>query len=415
MVLKNCSIIDCNREFQGDIRITDTHIAKIERELVPQKSEKVIDIQGKLVIPGAIDLGFHINNIASKKVESFEEAIGSTFAGGITTVLIQPSDDQKIDNESTSSFVHLKARSSGFSNVLVAGNATTDGNLNDIAIMFQSGISAVSIDSLEDSNLLRRALEYTKMEQEPLLVSPKNSALESAGVIHDGEISATLGLPGLPGFSESSEVAKVAEMANALEASVLLNYISSKRSLEILQELKPKGKIHACVPLVNLFMSDEACRSFNTINKTFPPLRGKEDMQALIEAIKSRVVDVICSNHFSRSYVSKDVPFEEASFGLAVSAIYLPLLYTHLIATKVLSWSDVLYATSKAPASIFGLTKGEIQEGFDADLVVFDPDKTQAVSLDLFHSKSIGNVCQFAEEIQGSVERVFIGGKEVLG
>lgn len=415
MLLKNCILIDYSKEVKGDVRIKDGKISLVADSIDPKDGEKTIDLEGKkYLLPGAIDLNFHINNVASKKVEAFDEAVKSAYKGGITTILLHPDCEPNINNESHASFVHLKAKSEGFLNILTLGDSVTEEKLNDVAVMLNSGVKTVSIDSSKDSNLLRRALEYTKTNSSPLVVNPKNEALESAGVIHDGEVSAQLGLPGLPSFSESSEIAKVGEIAIALDSSILINYVSSKSSVDVIARLKEKGSIHSAVPLNNLFMCDDACGSFNTIPKTFPPLRSSEDRESLIDGIKNNVIDVISSNHIAKSYVSKDVPFEEASFGLANSGIFFSLINTFLVKTEKLSWMDITQVTSKNPADILGLNKGSIEEGKDADLVIFNPATEFTVSNENFDSQIIGNISNFGEKLTGRVESVILGGEEVL-
>ncbi len=414
MLIKNGTLIDYNTEKKADVRIENGKITEISENLKELPREKVIDAENRFVLPGLIDINFHINAVASKKDESFDEAVKSARKGGITTLLLSPDCTPNINDEVASSFVLSKAQLEGFDNILISGNGTKEGHLNNISTLFKSGVTAITIDSEISSNMIRRVLEYTKTRKAPLIVNPKNGSLESSGVIHDGEVSSKMGLPSLPAFAESSEIAKISAIAKSLQSSVIFNYVTSKESIEVVKFAKESGFVYSAVPLANLLLTDENCKSFNSVYKTFPPLRTESDKKALINALKEKTIDVVSSNHRGVSNTGKDMPFELAKDGIAVSAIYLPLMYSKLVGNSLLDMHEMLYASSKRPAELLGLNKGAIEVGLDGDIIIFDPNGAIDADKKLFHSKAIGNITNYKESLKGSVEKVIVSGEEVL-
>lgn len=413
MLIKNGIVADYAKEESLDVRIEGDTIVEVASNLEPVEGEKTIDANGCYLFPGAIDLNFHISDVASKKNESFEEAIKGSYKGGITTVLISPDCKPAIDDEFASSFILSKAQLEGFKNVLILGNGIKKGSLNNVERLFRSGVAAVSVDSDISSNLLQRVFQYTKEKKVPLFLSPKNDSLEESGVIHDGEVSALSGLPSLPCFSESSEIAKAVQISKGIDSALFVSYISSKRSVELINNCKDIT-LSFSVPLANLLLTDEDCSGFNTINKIFPPLRAKEDRDALLEVLKNEVLGTISSNHIARSYTEKDVPFELAKDGLATSAIFLQAIYSKLIKEKKATLQQVLKLISKNPADILNLNKGEISRGYDADIVIFNPNKMTKADGNQFESQDIGNILLYQDDLDGAIERVFVMGEEVI-
>lgn len=412
MLLKNAHLIDALTDDVLDVQITGTKISKIAKNISAKTGEKTLDLKGKILTPGATDLQFFLNSIASKKIESLEEAVQGARRGGATSLAITCLEP--ITSESMSSFLSLKLQQNKSENVFIIAEGVNGDALNDVAIMLNADVCTIRADSCINSNLLRRLLEYVKAKDLVLFCTPKSLDLDSHGVMHDGLVSSRLGLPPIASFSESSEIAKLISLALGLDSKVFFPCVSSELSVQILSKLGKKNQIFSSVGLNNLLMSDDFCENFNTNYKTLPPLRAKSDQSALINALKSGVIDSICSNHQPRSYVSKDMPFENASFGLANNAIFLPLIYTHLIQKNIFSWQEISKFISYNPALMLGLNKGLAKEGMDADLVVFDTNKTNTINKELFASAQIGNIALFNEKIQGEVEAVFVNGKQVI-
>ncbi|MCV6607552.1 MAG: amidohydrolase family protein [Campylobacterales bacterium] len=414
MLIKSGTVVDFQTEEVLDVRIVGNKIEEIGKELFPKQEEKIIDASGCYVLPGLIDLNFHIDDVASKKNEAFEKSIKDAYRGGITTVLIAPDCQPNIDDEFAASFILSKSKLENFQNILICANGTKDGSLNNVSTLFKSGVKAVSVKSDINSNLLRRMFQYTKTQTAPLFISPTNSSLEESGVIHDGEVSALMGLPSLPSFAESSEVGKILEVGKGIDSSLFIEYVTSKETIDLLKRSDNKDNITAGTPAINLFLCDKACDKFNTLYKTFPPLRSEKDKDGLIDGIKEGIINIISSNHHGIKHTEKDKPFELAENGVAVSAIYLQLLFTKLVEENLLSLKEITKVTSKNPADLLGLNKGRIQVGYDADLVILNPKGNTKADLQQFLSTSVGNIAMFEENLKSKVNQVFVMGEEVL-
>lgn len=403
MIYKNAIVIDANKHQKLNVEVRGEKITSLNSF---NEEEESIDLEGKLLIPAAVDIGFNLEDLSSKNSESFDEAIMSARSGGIGALFLYVQNPQIASHNA--SFVSLMAKEHSFNKIFTLAEAITDDTLNNISIMFSKNIKTIRTSSDISSNLLMRSLQYTKFHDCPLIVQAQNKSLDSAGLMHDGLVSSKLGLPSLRPLSESSEIARVAQIACELNSSVVFNFVSSKASVDVLKNYKDRNQIYSSVALCNLFLDDSSCEDFNTINKTFPPLRSSQDKESLIEAIKDGTIDCIASNHQARNYVSKNCPFEDASFGLANSAIFYSLLYTHVIKNNKLSWQEVLRATSLNPARIMSLNTGEIEVGKDADLVVFDENQNFLNTKDSFFSKSVGNIANYNETIYGKVLKTII-------
>jgi dihydroorotase len=211
------------------------------------------------------------------------------------------------------------------------------------------------------------------MKQVIFMAECYDDDLDDNGVMNEGKVAFKLGLPGISKVSETSEVAKLCEIAVYYDTAALFHTLSSKRSVELVSEAKKSVVVYAEVSIHHLLKNDASCDGFNTYAKIKPPLRDENERQKLVEELKNGNIDILTSAHSPRSILYKDVAFEAAAYGIHAICDYLPLSFTHLVDTKLIDMKRLIDLTSKTPAKILGLkTKGEIKEGFDADLVIFD-------------------------------------------
>jgi dihydroorotase len=225
----------------------------------------------------------------------------------------------------------------------------------------------------------------------------------------DGLISSKLGLPSIIQLSQSSEVAKICEMSSYFNVETIFELISTKRAIKILKRAKKYNKfIKVEVGVSHLILSDKDCDEFNSLAKIYPPLEDSSTRKKLIKSLKNGLIDVITSAHNAQTLNSKDMPFDIASFGIDLSEYYLPLIYTNLVQKHKIPFKDIAKLISYNPAQILNLkNEGLINEGYSADLVIFNPNATTRVK---------DNISSFYQNqlLNGRVEKTFVNG-EIFG
>jgi dihydroorotase len=251
--------------------------------------------------------------------------------------------------------------------------------LNNIATLLNNGASAIWATSSVNANILKRGFQYARMKKAPIFCRCDEPNLNDNGVMHEGEVSARLGLPGISKFSETSEVAKIAELSLMNNTKIIFQTLSTKRSLEILKEIKKINKnIYTEVSIHHLCKNDESCDGFNTYAKILPPLRDEEERQALLSELQN--IDALTSAHSPSSVVNKDVAFENAAFGVGCIDEYLPLCYTCLVKSEIISMTKLEELCSLNPALILGEENiGKIEVGYKADMVLFDENISRVI------------------------------------
>ncbi len=237
-------------------------------------------------------------------------------------------------------------------NLFIAVEGIHENKLSDISILKQKGASAIYINSDEDMNLIKRVFEYGEFLNIPIFINPNNKSL-STGVCNDSQIAYAHGLNGIPNYAESLEVAKILELAKNFNVKTIFQNITTKNSIEILKN-KPKN-IFVDVCIDNLYFTDENIKGFNTLFKTFPPLRSAEDRKALLKACEKGTVDFISSNHIAA--INKDLSFEEADYGISKLDIFSELAYSLPLNPKT-----VTKLISTNPAKLFNIKIDEYIE-----------------------------------------------------
>ena len=307
-----------------------------------------------------------------KNSESVKRIANAAKNGGVEAVLMIPTIKPITDKLHLT--YNLKRATESDFNLFVAIEGISEGKLTEISILKEKGASAIYINSDEDMNLIKRVFEYSEFLNIPIFVNCNNSSL-SAGVMNDSEIAYKLGVSGIPNYAESSEVAKIFELAHHFNAKVVFQSITTKESIEILKNKNENIFVDVCID--NLFFNDEALNDFNTLYKTFPPLRSEDDRVALLKGCEEGVIDFISSNHIASN--NKDVALETADFGISKLDIFLPLAYSlPLPAEKI---EELI---SLNPAKLFNY---EIEEEVELEKGVFQVD------LEEFESK--GKNCPY--------------------
>ncbi len=388
MLIKNAHIVNHDFSFVGDVKIVDDKIEKFGQDL---EDKEVVDLDGLYLLPGLIDLNVRTydDKMDKEHLLSLEK---EALEGGVTYAALMPDLQPPIDNE-----VILELFDNGI--VVPFIRACKEKGLSEISILLKKGGQGIVTDSDVNSYLLARIFEYAKMHQKMLHVRPHNRSLREVGVMHDGEVAFHLGLGGIDPLEETSEVAKVIEYAKRYQVGVVFKGLSTQRALDLVARCRCS---YSEVSIHHLLFNDEACLGFNTYAKIMPPLRNEEERKALVDSLRSGKINILTSLHSPKSIVNKEVSFDEAAEGIDAIGYYLPLLYTKLVKSAIIDFQKVVELSSTNPAAVLDLKKGKVEEGYDADFVIFDPNGV---------TKTPSNTPYGGEMLHGAVKGVIKGGQ----
>ncbi len=379
MIYKNVTAIDPDGKRLVDIEIEEGKIKRVGR------FEEGEDLGRAWVLPALIDLGVSLldDRLSRTNLKTLCEAAKR---GGVGAVLLRPDCKPNLSDEIHLEFIKTQDLAI---EVYPALMATKEEGLSEIATLSRYA-RAIYLYSDTNSYLLARIFEYAKMLQTPLFVNVRNSILKSVGVMNEGEVSFKLGLGGISKLEEYSEVAKIIEFSEFYGVPVVFGALSTARSLDLIAQ---SSRCYAQVSLHHLLKNESACEGYNTLAKIDPPLREEEEREKMLEALQSGKIDFLTSLHSPKSYTQKDLSFDDAAFGIDSIATYLPLAYTKLVKSGIISLEELLELTSANPAAKIGLKHGFIKCGYEARLMKFDPEAV---------SKGVG--LYEGEEIYGKIE-----------
>ncbi len=420
LLIKNAIIVNADKisHQKADILIDKGKIIEIGTALT-KKVAKQIDASGKYVAPGFIDMHVHLREPGREDKETIETGMQAAAKGGFTTIMCMPNTDPVIDNCMIVEAILKEAARVGTINVIPVGAITKGQRNEELTDMFElkeAGCLALSDDgsSVLNSKLMRLALEYSRMTGLLIINHCQDTALSGDGVMNEGKNSTVLGLKGDPGISETVIIARDIEIAHYLNAKIHIAHISLRRSVDLVRAAKKQGiQITAEVCPHHFTLTDDELKSFNTNLKVNPPLRTSADVAALKKALKDSTIDCIVTDHAPHTPEDKEVDFDHAPFGMIGLETALGLAVTELIEANVLSWPQLIEKMSLNPAKVLGLAnKGKIEEGYDGDIVIIDPEKEWVVDAKAFLSKS-KNSPFIGRIMRGLVETTICGGKIV--
>lgn len=420
LLIKNAKIVNADKisSLTNDILLEKGKIVKISSSISDAKAD-IIDIKGKLAFPGLIDMHVHLREPGREDKETIETGSMAAAKGGFTTVMCMPNTSPVIDNAMIAEGIVKEAKRVGLINVIPVG-AITRGLLGqDLTDMFelkQAGCLALSDDGrcVGNAQLLRFAMEYSNMAGLLLIEHCQEALLTGKGVMNEGFNSTLLGMAGDPGVAETVIVSRNIELAHYLDKKIHLAHLSLGRSVELVRRAKKEGiKITAEVCPHHFSLTDEATKSFDPDTKVCPPLRTQEDVDALKKGLKDGTIDCIVTDHAPHTLEDKEVGFDFAPSGIIGLETSVGLVVTELVDKGILSFSQMAEKMSTAPAKIIGLkSKGVVQEGYDADITIIDPDKEWTLNKEDIVSKS-RNTPFIGRKFKGAVSVTVFGGKVV--
>jgi len=395
LLLKGGRVIDPESGIDEilDIYIEGDRIKRIGKNL--KIRAKVINLRGKVVGPGLIDLHTHLREPGREDEETISSGTLAGAKGGYTSLCSMPNTEPPCDSVSGVKFITTTAKQQGVIRVFPVGAITVGRKgeiLTEIGKMKKAGIVAITDDGLPVMNslVMRRAMEYTKMFDIFIISHPEDINLSKNGVMNEGVVSTKLGLRGIPRQSEEIMVARDIFLAELTGCHLHLAHITTEKSVELVRDAKKKGlKVTCEVTPHHISLTEENVIGYDTNCKMNPPLRTEKDRRALIRGVKDGTIDVISTDHAPHLDTEKEREFDLAPFGVIGLETALSIVLEFLYRKREISLSDVFKIMSLNPARILKNDDiGRIQVGKLADIVVIDLDKECLITKDFFVSKS---------------------------
>lgn len=419
ILIKNGRVIDPKNEIDDimDVLVEDAKISCVAKN-IKATVDKVIDATNKIIMPGIVDMHVHLREPGREDKETVESGTRAAIKGGVTTVLAMPNTNPCMDSTENIRILKRIIKDTASSNVFICG-AITKGRLGkeltEIKKLKREGCVAISDDgsSVDDEQLMLKALKIAKEARVLVICHCEDKALSNKGVVNLGIISTRMGLRGIPKESEYKRVARDIELAKKIGGCIHIAHASCKESVEIIAKAKKNGIKLTCETAPHYFaLDEEEVAGFDTNMKVNPPLRSKDDVSTIKEALKDKTIDIIASDHAPHTENEKEVEFERAEFGTIGLETELSVSITELVKTNVLDWLDLARKISFNPAKTLGINKGTLAVGSCADLIVIDPDKEWIVQKEGFISKSKNSIF-LGKKLYGVVEYTICSGKIV--
>ncbi|MEX0727282.1 MAG: dihydroorotase [Planctomycetaceae bacterium] len=415
ILIRGGRIIDPSQNLDrvGNLFIRDTRIVGMDG--AASLANEVIDATGLIVCPGFVDLHVALSEPGFEEDETTASGTAAAVAGGFTSVACLPDTDPVVDNRAAAEFIMRQAERIGRCNVFPLGAVTKDNKGEELAEIGQlvEGGAVAFTDAkrpIANAEIMRRALEYTRMFHRPILNHPQVPELITGGVMHEGFNSTLLGLKGMPAAAQDIMVGRDIALAEMTEGRVHLMCISTKDSVEQIRRAKARGvKVTAEVAIHYLALTDESMRSFDPNCKIDPPFRSQDHIDALIVGLKDGTIDAICSDHQPIAEEKKNCEIDLSPFGIIGLETLLPLCVRTLIEPGHLTWPELISKLTVNPSRILGLEKGTLKPGADADITLIDPAAKWTIEPRRFRSAS-RNTPFGGWEVTGRAKIVLVAG-----
>lgn len=419
LLLKNGRVIDPSQKIDAklDILIEKGKIVELGGSL-DNKAKNIVDLNGKIVCPGFIDMHVHLREPGFEYKETIKTGSYAAAHGGFTSIACMPNTNPVADNQEVIRFIVNRAKEEGIVNVFPIG-AVSKGlrgeELTEMGELFESGVKALSDDGkcVQNADLMCRAFQYAKMFNLTIISHCEDTNLSKDGVINEGFISTKLGLTGIPKACEEVIVARDIQLAEWTKSRVHIAHISSSYSIELVRRAKKRGvNVTAEGTPHHLLLDESLTEGFNTNTKVNPPLRGQDDRSSLLEGLKDGTVDCIASDHAPHNRVDKELEFDQAAFGIVGLETSISVILTKLVHQKKLTLPQMIEKFTLNPARILNLDKGTLQKGKDADITVLDLEKEYVIDSNKFLSKG-RNTPFDGWKVKGMPVMTIVGGKIV--
>ncbi|MBH0205812.1 MAG: dihydroorotase [Nitrospira sp.] len=402
----------------GDVLIDQGKVLAVGPNLQAPAGSTMIEAKDRLVLPGFVDLHVHFREPGFEYKETIQSGSAAAVAGGFTTVCCMPNTNPVNDNQAVTEFILERSRIAGLANVWPVG-AITKGSegkeLAEIGDLRRSGCVAISDDGrpVMNSLVMRRAMEYALAFDLTVVDHCEDLHLAEGGCMNEGLVSTELGLPGIPSAAEDVMVARNLSLSELTGARLHLAHISTAGSVRMVREAKARGiKVTAEACPHHFTLTEEVVRGYNTHAKMNPPLRTWDDVRAIKEGLRDGTIDVIATDHAPHATQEKQQDFTEAPFGIVGLETALSLTLG-LVEEGVMSLEQAVEKLTSSPAAAFGLKKGTLAVGADADVTIVDQLAEWVVDPGKFRSKS-RNTPFVGWKVKGRVLTTIVGGRVVF-
>jgi dihydroorotase len=375
--------------------------------------------EGPVIAPAFVDPHVHLRTPGREDEETLATGTAAAAAGGYGAILAMPNTEPVVDSASVLGSLLERARAeavvpTGFMAAITKGQRGEE--LSEMAELAAEGAAAFTDDGrpVESAGMLRRALRYGSLTDRPLALHCEEPTLSRGGHVHEGEVSAELGLGGYPSLAESVMVERDLALATLEGRRVHVLHVSASESVAAVERALGRGMgVTAEVTPHHLVLTDDAVRSLDPNVKMNPPLRGEQDREALRDALRRGTISCIATDHAPHARQEKEAPFEEAPFGVTGLETAFAALYTYLVVPGIVPLETILERMSAGPAKAFGIEEPRIEVGARANLAVLDLAAEWRVTEDGFRSRS-ANSWLLGETLRGRVIRTIADGREVF-
>jgi dihydroorotase len=417
LVVRSARVIDPSLGIDEllDVRVDRGVISQIGLN-VNANGHRVVEGRGHVLAPAFVDPHVHLRTPGREDEETIASGTAAAAAGGYCAILAMPNTDPVVDSAAVLGSLIEAAQAEaevpvGFLAAITRGQQGLE--LTEMAELAAAGAVGFTDDArpVVAPGLMRRALQYHGITGRRIAVHCEEPTLSGSGQVHEGEVSATLGFAGYPSVAESVMVARDLALARYEAQPVHLLHLSARESVELLRRARTDGAAATAEATPHhLVLTDEAVHSLDANLKSNPPLRAEDDRRALVEAVRDGTISSIATDHAPHARHEKEVPFEEAPFGVTGLETAFAALYTHLVEPGVLPLPTLLERMSSGPARAYGLESPRIEVGAPANLVLLDLSSSWRVGEDGFRSRS-ANSWLLGETLQGKVRLTVAAGR----
>ncbi len=389
---------------------------KVNTNNIPSR-EKYIDLKGKYIFPGLVDMRVFVGEPGYEYKENFQTLSNAALSGGVTSVVTMPNTDPVIDNVSIVDFLKRRGRDKAKINIYPSASLTmnTEGNnMTEFGLLQNKGIIGFTdgTKTIQNTRIMSRIMNSAKDLNTLIMQHAEDFELAKNGMINDGIISTKLGLQGIPEIAELIILERDLTLLESIKCRYHISQISSGKSVNIIKERKSRINFTCGVSINNLSLNENDIGDFRTFLKTSPPIRTEDDRVALIEGVSDGIIDVIVSDHKPEDEESKRLTFAQAETGASgiETLLSLSLELYHNGSVKL---ETLIKCLTSNPAKILNIDKGNLNVGNDADLCFVDLNKPWIVKQENLLSKS-KNTSIENKKLQGKVTNTFVKGEELF-
>jgi len=418
--ISHARVIDpaAKRDAVGDLFLKDGHVVA-SLSAAEKKRARKIDARGLVACPGLVDIHVHFREPGQTHKETIETGSRAAAAGGFTTVVCMPNTAPVADNAGTIQLIKDSIARTACVKVLPTGCITVGMKgqaLAPIGSLKRAGVVAITDDGdcVQSNELMRRALEYAKMFDLPVMDHCQDHSMTQGAVMNESVMSIRLGLRGWPNAAEDVIVSRNVILSTYTGAHVHMQHISSRNSVELLRRAKSRGvRVTAEATPHHIALTDESLATYDTNFKMNPPLRTEEDRLAIIEGLRDGTLDILATDHAPHTDYEKDMEFDYAPNGILGLETALAVSLDVLVRKNRFKLATVIDLLTRKPANILGLPAGTLAEGAAADVCLFDPDEAWVYDARAGFSKS-SNSPWHGQTLTGRVKTTIVDGRVVF-